>query len=170
MPSDKAQTTDPTTTVPLVLELYALDTTSCGPCVSALGSMHAAAAVLSRELTGRGYVVATRVVRLEDADHARALGVLSSPTVRVNGVDIALDVDESVCPSCTALASAAVECRTYRWAGRSYDHPPAALIAAAVRAHIATGAPRTSPVSPRAADRGTSSVERFFTARGNARG
>jgi hypothetical protein len=164
MVSDKVSTTP--TTVPLVLELFALDTTSCGPCVSALASLHAAAAVLSRELTGRGYAVATRVVRLEDADHARAHGMVSSPTVRVNGVDIVLDIEEHACSSCSDLAGAPVECRTYSWEGQLFDHAPAGLIAAAVHRHVEAGARRAQRSTP--VGRGTTSVERFFSARENA--
>lgn len=163
MPSHAAQNR-----VPLHLQLFALDTTSCAPCASAVASLHAAAVLLNRELGKEGYLVATRVVRLKDADHARALGVLSSPTVRVDGVDVALELDESPCPSCSDLAGAPVACRTYEWDGRFFDHPPAALIAAAVRRHIAAGL--QAPTSPPTPDRGTSSVERFFTARTDARG
>ena len=73
------QSPSQTIDVPVVLELFALDTTACGPCVSAMASLHAAAATLSHELTGSGYVVATRVVLLENTAHAAEL---ESPALR----------------------------------------------------------------------------------------
>ena len=156
-----------TTEVPVVLELFALDTATCGPCVSAMSSLHAAAALLNRELTGQGYVVATRVVLLENAAHAEELGISSSPTVRVNGHDIELEIQEEACPTCSSLAGAGIECRTYTWDGQQFDHPPIPLIVDAVHRHVASGARRATPQTPAASE--PTSVERFLIARESAR-
>ena len=153
--------------VPVVLELFALDTAACSPCVSAMAGLHAAAAALSHELTGSGHVVATRVVLLENPAHAAALGISSSPTVRVNGHDIALDVHEEACPSCSSVAGVSIDCRTYEWEGQRFDHPPVPLIVDAVHQHLASGARRA--VTHTLAPSQPSSVERFLTARERAR-
>ena len=156
------QSPSQTIDVPVVLELFALDTIACGPCVSAMASLHAAAATLSHELTGDGYVVATRVILLENTTHAAELGISSSPTVRVNGHDIALDTDEAPCTTCSALAGVSIECRTYEWDGQRFDHPPVPLIVDAVHQHLPSGA-RRAATKTLAPSRPTS-VERFLTA------
>ncbi len=155
-----------TTEVPIVLELFALDTVTCEPCVSAMSSLHAAAAVLSRELTDQGYLVATRVVLLENAARAGQLGISSSPTVRVNGHDVALEIQEEPCSTCSSLAGTGIECRTYTWDGQRFDHPPVPLLVDAVHRHVASGARRASRQTPAASQ--PTSVERFFVARDSA--
>jgi hypothetical protein len=162
------ESTNETIDVPVVLELFALDSTVCTPCVSAMASMHAAAAALSHELTGDGYVVATRVVLLENTAHATELGISSSPTVRVNGHDIALDVHEGACPTCSSLVGVSIDCRTYEWDGQRFDHPPVPLVVEAVHQHLAAGARRDA--TPTLAPSHPTSVERFLTARERARG
>lgn len=148
--------------VPVVLELFALDTVACTPCVSAMASLHAAAVALSHELTGSGYVVATRVILLENAAHAAELGISSSPTVRVNGHDIALEVHEEACPSCSSVAGVSIDCRTYEWEGQRFDHPPVPLIVEAVHQHLASGARRAATPTPATSQ--PTGVERFLTA------
>ena len=157
------------TSVPVVLELFALDDESCAPCRSARSSLRAAAQILSQTLDGQGYVVATRVVVLQSADHARALRVVSSPTVRVNGHDVALAVEEQTCSTCSTLAGTSIECRTYEWDGRRFDHPPVPLIVDAVHRHLAAGASRAA-IAPEVEPAGApSSVERFLHARSSER-
>jgi hypothetical protein len=156
-----------TSDVPVVLELFALDTAACSPCVSAMANLHAAAAALSRELTGSGYIVATRVIVLEDTAHAALLGISSSPTVRVNGHDIALDVLEESCPSCSSVAGTTIDCRTYEWDGQRFDHPPVPLIVDAVHQHLVSGARRAATQTLAASQ--PTSVERFLNARERAR-
>lgn len=151
--------------VPVLIELFALDTEHCAPCRSAVGDMFRAAAELTRQLDGSSYAVATRVVHLASAEEARRLAVVSSPTVRVNGRDVAWAVQEQRCPSCSELAKTPVECRTYLWQGQWYDHPPVPLIVAAVRRYLNTddgdhhhgsGDRPSQPVN--------TSIDRFFAA------
>jgi hypothetical protein len=157
----------PTIDVPVVLELFALDTAACTPCVSAMACLHAAAAALSHELTGSGYIVATRVILLENPAHAAELGICSSPTVRVDGHDIALAVHEEACPNCSSVAGVSIDCRTYEWDGQRFDHPPVPLILDAVHQHLVSGARR--PATQTLATSQPSSVERFLTVHGPAR-
>ncbi len=91
--------------------------------------------------------------------------------MRVDGVDVAVEVQARSCASCSDLAGVAVDCRSYEWQGRVVDHPPADLIVAAVRAHVARahvarGARRVvTAAQPRP---GTTSVQRFPAGRQDA--
>jgi hypothetical protein len=69
-------------------------------------------------------------VEVNDADAARAVGFLGSPTIRVNG----LDVD----PSSRSEQSYGLSCRTYREENYQAGVPPLAWIRAAIREAAST--------------------------------
>ena len=144
----------------VLVELFVLDQERCGPCRSAIGELRLAATLLEDGLAGSAIRVASRVVQLTDADEARRLGVVSSPTVRVDGADIVLEVDEEECATCSAIARTPVSCRTYEWEGARHDHPPAALVVDAVRRHLAGISTRPSAAAP--VPISETSVERFL--------
>ncbi len=151
----------PSSSTPVVLELFMLDAPSCQPCWSAEISIHAAARTLRRLLDPAQFVVATRVVTLDSADQAHRLGIVSSPTVRVDGHDVALEVEEEPCSSCSDIAGTAIECRTYLWSGRRFDHAPAELIVDAALRRLVEGLPRAVP-GPMVASTAATSVDRFL--------
>lgn len=158
---------------PVTIELFALDTERCSPCRAALANVEEAALQIGRSLDPARHAVSTRVVRLGSPAEARRLGVVSSPTVRVNGRDIALGVDEQDCPSCGDLAGTAVSCRTFSWRGAQYDHPPVGLIVEAVKRHLESEAVLSAAccdghactAAPAAVPTGATSIDRFFEAR-----
>jgi hypothetical protein len=62
---------------------------------------------------------------------------ISSPTIRINGRDIQMNVKESYCDSCSSLANdASIYCRTWKFNGEEYSAPPQALIIDAVLSEI----------------------------------
>ena len=129
-----------------------------------------AAAELARWLDGAAYAVSTRIVQLTSAEQARRLGIVSSPTVRVNGRDVALGVEEHACGTCSDLAKAPVSCRTYLWQGQRYDHPPVPLIVAAVRERLEDGDRAFQPYRGEAWTLPSlTSIDRFFGAEATRR-
>lgn len=87
---------------------------------------------------------------------------LSSPTIRVDGRDIAGDLAESECGDCGRLGGlSSVECREWRWRGETFTAAPTGLIVEALlRAAVdepveADEAPYTLP----------DNLRRFFEAR-----
>ena len=151
--------------VPVRIELFALDTDHCSPCRAALSNLQEAAAELTRTLDSSTYDVDARLVRLSSPEQARELGVLSSPTVRVNGLDIELDVEEEPCTTCSDLAGADIACRTYEWQGRRHDHPPVALLVERVREHLDHPEREPGPGPGVLETQSSSSIDRFFEAR-----
>jgi hypothetical protein len=116
------------------VELLALDLTACTRCVGSLASIEAAVAALRPvlEATGARVTVSQRIV--ESEEEARRLRFVSSPTIRVNGRDIAPEVLETPCQSCTDLCGCAggTSCRVWRYQGGEYQEAPAGLIMEAV--------------------------------------
>ncbi len=71
-------------------------------------------------------------VHVTSYGQALQLGFVSSPTIRVNGQDLALEVRESHCSSCSAISGTETYCRVWDFEGREYKAAPKALIIEAV--------------------------------------
>lgn len=145
----------------VVLEVLYLDAQTCDPCRATTDAVDVAATALTEHLRGEGRTLIVRKVHVTDPGQAHALGFVSSPTVRVDGVDIELDVQEASCATCSSLAARPVNCRTFEWQGMRHPAPPAEMIVHRVLEHLAG----TLPDAAAAEDRGASSVDRFLAAR-----
>lgn len=167
--TDQGVVTTDTADGTVTVELFALDTEHCTPCRTAVDELDVAAARLRELPAVRSRRITTTVVRLTSAEHARRLGVVGSPTVRVAGHDVQLDVEEHPCGTCTELARTPVDCRTYLWEGERYDHPPADLVVAAVLRHLDENDVRSPDEDhaphgdARAATGAPTSIDRFFS-------
>ncbi|MDN5326124.1 MAG: hypothetical protein PWP41_820 [Moorella sp. (in: firmicutes)] len=64
---------------------------------------------------------------VQTEEQARQLGLISSPTIRINGQDIQLDVKESLCESCGDLCGEDVDCRIWTYQGKDYTVAPKAM-------------------------------------------
>lgn len=53
---------------------------------------------------------------------------ISSPTIRVDGRDLAMEVKENSCSSCSDLSGEAVDCRVWIYKDQEYSEPPLALV------------------------------------------
>lgn len=53
---------------------------------------------------------------------------ISSPTIRVDGRDIVMEVREDSCSSCSDLSGEAVDCRVWVYKDKEYSEPPLALV------------------------------------------
>jgi len=118
----------------LTVELLVIDLETCARCVptgarleEAIKLLTPVAGTLGLELVGMTTVVATP----EDAMR-RAL--LSSPTIRVNGRDIAQDVRESRCESCGEIAGggASIDCREWHYKGTVHSAAPLPMLVEAI--------------------------------------
>lgn len=126
----------PTRTV--TIELIALDLKTCTRCVGSLTNIQLAIALLQivLEVTNVQVSVAQRVIESEEL--ALQYQFVSSPTIRVNGMDIALETDESQCDSCSDLCgcNGGVSCRVWHYRGEEFTEAPVGLIVEAILAAI----------------------------------
>ncbi|MBL8896949.1 MAG: DUF2703 domain-containing protein [Planctomycetes bacterium] len=154
----------------LEVELLALDLATCTRCLDASAAIEAALRQLEPVLAEVGMEVrfVQRVVRSEAEAVKHRL--VSSPTLRIQGEDVALELRESRCSDCCALADgSAVDCRVWLWQGREHSSPPKALFldallkgyARALAAPPASAASEAPFVLPE-------NLRRFFAARANA--
>ena len=150
----------------LRIEFLFLDLTSCARCLGADRSLESALDIVGEVLEATGVEVEVDKILVESAVQARALRFVSSPTIRVDGRDVALELRESSCGSeaCTDGCGDQIACRVWVHRGREYTEPPVAMIVDAILEHVYSGP------SPRARVEAQSyelpeNLARFFSGR-----
>ena len=135
------------------IELLALDLDTCGRCTRTDRNLEAALDAVSRVFreAGAEVRVSKRVIR--SAEEAVRHRFVSSPTIRLDGRDIALELRESDCADCGELCGCAdpsggpgVDCRVWIWQGREFLEAPKAMIIDALL--TAYGVPPVAPATP----------------------
>jgi uncharacterized protein DUF2703 len=144
--------TVPATTVPtrkLQIEFLFLDLDTCTRCRATDATLLEAIARTRPALDATGVAVSVTKTLVASEAQARVLGFVSSPTIRINGVDIAGKLVESACDSCsdTCACNGGVDCRDWVWRGERSHEPPLGLIVEAILRHAGGG---TDPATPAA--------------------
>jgi hypothetical protein len=127
----------PGSTRELVIDFLYLDLETCTRCRGTDANLEAALAQVGHVLDAAGMEVAVRKTLVASAEQALAVGFVSSPTIRVNGQDIALELRESSCAQCGEACGCdgAIDCRVWVWEGQEYTQaPPAMIVDALLRA------------------------------------
>jgi hypothetical protein len=124
----------PSTLRTINIELLALDLTTCTRCMGTLTNIERAIGVVHQVLEATGAAVRVQKIVIESEEQAHQYHFVSSPTVRVNGRDIAFETVESHCDSCTDLCGCAegTNCRVWRYQGQAYTEAPVGLIVEAL--------------------------------------
>ena len=156
----------PETRRSLRIDLLFLDLTTCTRCLGANRSLEAALERVGEVLRAAGVEPEVSKIRVESAEHARAVRFVSSPTIRVDGEDVALELRESPCGSeaCTDGCGADTACRVWVYRGAEYTEPPVEMIVDAIlrRVYGGAAAPRAGVV---AAFELPENLARFFAGR-----
>lgn len=131
----------------ITIELLALDLESCGRCTGTDANLEAAIADVADVLREAAVRVDLRKTVVRSAAQAERLKFESSPTIRVNGRDIALELRETNCGDCGDLCNCegGVDCRVWVWRGKEYTEAPKGLIIEAIlRSLGGSASPETS--------------------------
>lgn len=145
------------------IELLALDLDACGRCVGTSANLDEALASVAGVLRETGAEVEVRKTVVLTRDDAERLRFTASPTIRVNGRDIAPERRESPCNDCGSLCGCdgGVDCRVWVWRGREYTEAPKAMIVDAIlRGYAAAGSP-----AEHGSHRMPDNLRRFFHAK-----
>ncbi|MGH2946116.1 MAG: DUF2703 domain-containing protein [Solirubrobacteraceae bacterium] len=126
----------------LQIDFLFLDLTTCTRCRGTEERLETALEVAGELLAATGTEVEVNKIHVESAEQARELRFESSPTVRVNDRDVALELRESSCGSeaCTDGCGASIACRVWLHGGRDYTEPPVAMILDAILREVYAGA------------------------------
>ena len=118
------------------IDFLYLDLTVCERCQSAESNLDAAIRDVSAVLKAAGFSIHVNSVNITTRELANEYRFLSSPTIRVNGKDIALEVKESLCEDCGELCGDTVDCRVWSYQGEEYTEPPREMIVNAILKEI----------------------------------
>jgi Domain of unknown function (DUF2703) len=136
----------------VAIDFLYLDLEVCTRCRGTDASLNAALTAARGVLKDGGADVRVTKTLVDSEQKARALGFLSSPTIRVNGRDIALEFRESPCEAeacaCAPGGGDAIDCRVWVYQGKEYTEAPVPMIVDAILSVVygaALAAPRTPP-------------------------
>jgi hypothetical protein len=118
-------------------------------------------------LRATGVEVNVQKLHVQSEEQARELGFISSPTIRLNGKDIQLEVKESLCESCGEIAGENIDCRVWIWQGQEYTAPPKGMIIEAILQEVYGGA-KEQPQAPPTTRDVPDNLKRFFAAKQKA--
>jgi Domain of unknown function (DUF2703) len=151
----------PAATHQVLIDFMYLDLETCTRCRGTDANLEAALAEVGWVLEATGREVVVRKTLVASAAQARGLGFVSSPTIRVNGQDIALELRESSCAECgeACACDGAIDCRVWVWQGQEYTQAPPAMIVDAILWEVYAGAQRAVAPVPGALP---ANLERFF--------
>jgi glutaredoxin len=114
------------------IDFLYLDTTVCGRCQGTEKALDDAVADVSTVLNAAGYEVHVNKANIATRELAQQYRFISSPTIRVNGQDIALELAENLCEDCGELCGDDVDCRVWVYNGVEYTIPPKEMIVDAI--------------------------------------
>jgi hypothetical protein len=126
----------------VAIEFLFLDASTCRRCSATGANLDTALDAIDGVLQATGTRVELRRTEVRSAEQARQLAFVSSPTIRVNGRDIAPEPIESECSADGCGCAAGASCRLWRYRGRTYTEAPVGLIVDAVIAAVCAEAPR----------------------------
>lgn len=112
----------------VIVDYLYLDQSVCDRCQGTDARVAAAVEKVRPIMDMAGYNIVMNKVEIENEYLADRFEFLSSPTVRVNGVDICPEVIENECDCCRTLSSYNVNCRQFDFNGKLYEVPPVAYI------------------------------------------
>jgi hypothetical protein len=147
----------------LQIDFLYLDLDTCTRCRGSDRNLEAALGIARGLLAGPGSDVEVSKIHVESAEQARELRFESSPTLRVNGRDVALELRESPCGSeaCTDGCGESISCRVWLYGGEEHTEPPVAMIVDAIlrEAHEVREPGRRADAEPYVLP---DNLERFF--------
>lgn len=143
----------------VVVDFLYLDVTCCDRCQGADKRVEAAVERCRGVLAACGYEIVLNPVLVNTAELAELHRFESSPTVRVNGVDVCPSVEENDCSCCTDICNAPVTCRLFPFNGTYYEVPPTDML---VRAIMETVLQNRRPADPPLPYKLPENLRRFY--------
>lgn len=116
----------------IIIDFLYLDLDICTRCQGTDEGLDEAIEDVAGVLPLTGVEVVVNKIHIENKEMAIQHKFISSPTIRINGRDIQMEVKESFCESCGDLCGDDVDCRVWVYKGKEYNAPPKAMIIDAI--------------------------------------
>lgn len=110
----------------IIIQYLYLDLDLCTRCQATEQNLNAALDQLKVLYPDHKFLL--ELIHIDSLEKAIAHQLVSSPTIRINGNDIAVKLVETKCGPCGDLAGTEVDCRAWEYQGKLYDDAPAQLI------------------------------------------
>lgn len=120
----------------IVIDYLCLDLETCDRCIGTDRELDEVIMALTPALMMAGYKVDYNKIIISTVQEAREHSFLASPTVRVNGKDICLSIDENSCGCCSDISGTDVNCRVFVYNGQTFEVPPKEMLADAILGSI----------------------------------
>ena len=149
------------------IEFLYLDLNVCDQCKGSESNLEEALADVSRLLEKTGVEVNLTKTQVESFEQALALGFISSPTIRVGGRDVAIEVKENYCSSCSELSGDETYCRVWNFGGEEFSTAPKSLVIDAILKEIygTEKSESASEISAEQIAKSHDNLKRFFKGR-----
>lgn len=146
------------------IDFLFLDLNTCTRCVGTNENLEIAIDSVKQVLILTGAQLNVNKVLIDSEEKAKAHQFITSPTIRVNGRDIALETKESRCDSCTDLCGCeeGTECRIWVYQGEEYTEAPVAMIVEALLQEV-YGMPQKAAMTSIKYDEIPANLLNFFT-------
>jgi len=127
-------TTQEQPTRKIEIDFMYIDLDTCARCRGTDANLDAAIQAVQAFLKSTGAAVTVRKTLVNSETKAMELGFVSSPTIRVNGQDIALELRESNCQSCgeACACEGKMNCRVWVYQGEEHTVAPVPMIIDAI--------------------------------------
>jgi hypothetical protein len=128
------------------IEFLYVDIESCSRCKGTDANLTTALKMAQSLLDAADAGVTVRRTLVDSEEMAIKLGFVSSPTIRVNGRDIDVDLRESRCEDCTEICGCGedISCRVWRYKGEDYDVAPVPILLNAIMSAVYAPSPAAS--------------------------
>jgi hypothetical protein len=131
----------------ITIEFLYLDLSVCERCQGTETNLDLAVKEVSDVLSAAGFDIKLNKVNITSEEIAQKYRFVSSPTIRVNGRDIDLNVKETSCKECGDLCGDDVDCRVWEYEGVEYNEPPKAMIINAIMKEVYGSSNASAPES-----------------------
>jgi hypothetical protein len=112
----------------LEIEFLYLDLDRCNRCQGTEKNLDNAINLIKPILLKLGYSLDIHKINVNTIECAKQYRFLSSPTIRINQIDIEPNLIEDTCKSCGEICGDTVNCRVFTYAGKKYHEPPVEMI------------------------------------------
>ena len=143
--------------------MLVIDLETCKRCVPTGDQLKVAVNLLAPAAEALGIDLRHQAIIVQTPEEAKEHGLLSSPTIRLNGRDIAQDIRESECESCGDLTinNTSVDCREWYYKGKVYPAAPVPMLVEAIMGAM-LNIDEISPVIPTQLEELPENLQRYF--------
>lgn len=155
----------------LNVDLLVINLDTCKRCVPTGDQLRAAVQLLKPVAEVLGIELRHHEIVVQTTAEAKANALLSSPSIRLNGRDIAQDIRESVCESCGDLTNnnTSIDCREWHYCGKVFPYAPLPLLIEAIMGAM-LNIDEMEPVVPAPLEELPENLQRYFDNRKEGKG